>query len=372
MNKKLVVVSVISDLVSDQRVHRICLYLHQKGATVLLIGRSFNNSLKVSERPYKTLRINCHYKKGPLQYIEFMLKLWIKFFFYKPALLVANDLDTLLPNYLHSVFRKIPLVYDSHEYFTGAPELRDRKFKKNIWKKLEGFLLPKIKTAYTVNNSIRMQYQKDYGIEMQVIRNMPFLNKALAISEVPALPVDRKILIMQGAGINPERGYEEAVLSMKFLNEDFLLVIAGSGTILEELKNLVSENNLSSKVSFIPKLPFETLPYLTSQASLGLSLDKPNSMNYVFSLPNKIFDYIHAGLPVITSSVPEVRKIVEEYKVGVCIDNITPENIADAIKEIFEDEDRLKEFRRNSIEAREVLNWENEQLKLDEIYSGYI
>lgn len=369
MNNKKIVVSVISDLVSDQRVNKICLFLHQKGAEVVLIGRSFQNSLPVSERPYQTERILCRYRKGPLQYIEFMYKLYRRLFKLQAEILVSNDLDTLLPNYLHSKHKKAILVYDSHEYFTGAPELRDRKLKRYTWKLLERILLPRVKYSYTVNESVQLQYKKEYGIDMKVVRNMPFLNKPAAVSEIPQLPKNRKVLIMQGAGINPERGFEEAILAMQFLNEEFLLVIAGSGTILEKLQNLTNSKHLQQKVLFLPKMPFETLHYVTKQASLGLSLDKPDSMNYIFSLPNKVFDYIHAGVPVLASSVFEVKKIIEGYKTGICIDKITPENIANAIHEIFERPGLYEDFKNNTLVAREELNWENEMKVLEDVYN---
>lgn len=369
MHKKRVVVSVISDLVSDQRVHRVCSYLHEKGAEVLLIGRSFKDSAPVSSRNYHTSRILCRYRRGPLQYMEFMLKLWIRLFSQKADIFVSNDLDTLLPNYLHSFFRKIPLVYDSHEYFTGAPELRDRKFKQKLWRTLERILLPKIKRTYTVNESVKNQYKKDYGIAMEIVRNVPLLHKPQPLSEIPRLPEGKKILIMQGAGINPERGYEEAIMAMELLPEEFLLVIVGSGTILPELKAIVKRKSLEEKVLFIPRLPFETLHYVTAQASAGLSLDKPDSMNYLFSLPNKIFDYIHAGVPVIASSVPEVKKITTTYHTGICIDNVTAEKVAEAVMMLFSDERLYMEMKENTLNARKILNWENEQKQLDKIYA---
>ena len=88
---------------------------------------------------------------------------------------MSNDLDTLLPNFFISKMRKTKLIYDSHEYFTEVPELISRPFIQKIWKTLEGFMLPRLKNIYTVNESIASIYKNLYGINPKVIRNVPIL-----------------------------------------------------------------------------------------------------------------------------------------------------------------------------------------------------
>src|SRR5688500_15084957 len=173
MKKKKVVVSVISDLVTDQRVHKVCSFLHEQDADVLLIGRRFKDSSVLQARSYPTKRILCYFRKGVMQYLEFNVKLFIALCLNRVDIFLSNDLDTLLPNFLHAKLRFKPLVYDSHEYFTGVLELLHRHRKRKIWKSLENFLLPRIKYAYTVNESISKKYEKEYGIKMGIVRNLP-------------------------------------------------------------------------------------------------------------------------------------------------------------------------------------------------------
>ncbi len=393
------IMSVISDLNSDQRVHKVAMFLHENNCEVLLIGREFSDSLPVSERPYRTKRLRCRFRKGILQYLEFNLLLFWFLVFNKSDFYISNDLDTLLPNFIVSKFRGSPLVYDSHEYFTGVPELKDRHLKRKTWKLLERIIFPKIKYAYTVNQSISNLYKKEYGIEMKVVRNFPVhtdkhitdLSKdqepknVLKLEDIPKtnrlpaignasalLPSGKTILIMQGAGINHDRGYEEAIMAMRFLPDDFLLLIIGNGVVIDKLKSLTISKGLEQKVIFIPKVPYEELGSYTQQAFLGLSLDKPVSINNEFSLPNKIFDYIKAGVPVLSSSLPEIRKILEQFGVGRCIDKVNPEIIARTILEIYNDPETYKTWKLNTSTALKELNWEKEKPVLMEIYRDLI
>ncbi len=366
--KRKIVVSVISDLVSDQRVHKVCTFLTAHNFGVTLIGRKNKNSLPLDKRNYKCERLHCFFNDGVLLYAEFMIKLFVRLFFKRTDLFLSNDLDTLLPNFLISRLRSKPLVYDSHEYFTGVPALQNSFAKRKVWKGLESFILPKLKHAYTVNESIAALYKKEYGIKMNVVRNVPVFETQ--ITSTPKLyPQDKTILLLQGAGINEDRGAEELVETMTLLPNDFKLYFIGSGTCWDKLKAMTIELNLTGKIEFIEKLPFSELKHYTRQAHLGLSLDKPFSINYQLSLPNKIFDYIHAGIPVLSSSVVEVKKIIENYEVGTTIDAITPASIAKAITDIFSNPTLYNHWRKNTLSASEALCWQTEEKVLEEIFS---
>lgn len=358
---------MISDLVTDQRVHKVCMFLYNRGFDVTLIGRKHNQSKPLNKRSYKTERVHCFFSKGTLLYAEFMTKLFFKILFKKTDIFLSNDLDTLLPNFLLHKLRSKKLVYDSHEYFTGTPELQSTPLKKKIWQTLEKTLLPGIKNAYTVNQSIAQLYKTQYGIEMKVVRNVPYLQ-----TELPAnkhlFPEGRMILLLQGSGINEGRGAEELVESMKHLPDNFLLCLIGGGDCWEKLKQMSEALNLHNKVLFIERVPFEELRSYTSQAHLGLSLDKPVWENQKLSLPNKIFDYIHAGLPVLASDVIEVRTVLEQYNVGTTIKNITPEEISTAVLQIFENRQRYQLWKQNTLKAASELCWQNEEKVLESIF----
>jgi glycosyltransferase involved in cell wall biosynthesis len=370
---KRAIVSVINDLSFDKRVDRTCKTLTELGFDVILIGRRKTDSITLLSRAYSTVRLRLIFEKGFLFYAEYNCRLFFSLLFMKSDLLFANDLDTLLPNYIVSVIRRKPLIYDSHEYFTEVPELQGRKFVKSIWKSIERFIFPKLKNVITVNKSIAKLYADEYKTDITVIRNIPEINIPAEIKNRKqlSLPEDKKIVILQGAGINVDRGGEEAVLSMLYVENAVLLVIGG-GDAIENLKKLVQENDLKEKVFFFGKIPFEQLFEYTVNADLGLTLDKDTNLNYRFSLPNKLFDYIHAGVPILASDLIEVKNIIESYNIGCITENHEPNIIAKNITFMLADEEGNKERKSNLKKAAEELRWEKEKIKLVEIIEKYV
>jgi glycosyltransferase involved in cell wall biosynthesis len=363
-------VSVINDLSTDQRVHKHCTLLTELGYDVLLIGRSTSSSIPLDQRNYRTQRMWLPFEKGPLFYASYNIALFFQLLFRKTDLLFSNDLDTLLPNYLVSRLKGKKLIYDSHEFFTEVPELVNRPSVQRIWKRLEGWILPKLEHALTVNQSIAALYKKEYGIEMKVLRNIPKarqLQSEGSSKEELGLPIDRKIVILQGSGINVDRGAEEAVLAMKEVNDATLLIL-GSGDVIDQLKSMVAENNLTEKVIFKGRMPYQEMMAHTRLADLGLTLDKDTNINYRFSLPNKLFDYIHAGIPVLASDLVEVKSIVKEHEVGDVVETVEPTILAAKINEMLHSS-KVETWKQNCLNARLVLNWEKESEVLKNLIS---
>lgn len=370
---KRVIVSVINDLVTDQRVNKSCLTLQKAGFEVLLVGRRQRKSPPMDERPYKSHRMKLLFEKGPFFYAEFNIRLFIFLLFHRCECLLSNDLDTLLPSFWISKLKRIPLIYDSHEYFTEVPELVSRPKVQRVWKRIEEYVLPKMSEMITVNKSIADLFHEKYGIKVHIIRNIPMrkMLPAPATKEEVGLDPNKHILVLQGSGINIHRGSEELVDAMAYL-DNCQLVIIGGGDVLPILKETVAKNHWEDRVKFFPRMPYQKMMAITQLAELGFTLDKDTNLNYRFSLPNKLFDYIQAGVPIVASHLTEIERIITDYNIGTFIENHNPETIALTIQKALNDEKILSLWKNNLIFAGQNLCWENEEEILLKIYEKYV
>jgi glycosyltransferase involved in cell wall biosynthesis len=370
--KKNVIISVVSDLVTDQRVNRAAMSLHNNGMNVILVGRKMHQSLDLKKRPYMTKRFNFWFNKGPMFYASYNIRLFFFLLFSKADVFISNDLDTLLANYVAARLKGAALIYDSHEYFTEVPELINRPLVQSFWLRIERWIFPKLKFVMTVNNSIAEIYAEKYNVPVKVVRNLPvgadILKPAKQRSEF-GIPENAKVFLFQGAGINIDRGGEEAIEAISMIDNAVLLFIGG-GDVIEKLKSLVSVKGINDRVFFIPKKPMNELNYYTRMADFGLTLDKPTNLNYKFSLPNKLFDYIQAHIPILATDLAEVKNIIEKYDIGLVSASYDSHSVSCAMKEMISDENRIARWKKNLSIAASELCWEKEENKFLEIFSN--
>ena len=362
-------ISVTSDVATDQRVLRTARTLHLSGRPVHIIGRLLPDSLPVSGLPFRITRFRMIFRRGFLFYACFHIRLFFFLLFRKKGFLLANDLDTLFPNFLVSRLRRWPLVYDSHEYFTGVPALRHRPRVRAFWKSIEKKTVPRVPVRITVNGSIAELYRREYGVHFNVVRNIPPLWEpgGKPTRAGLGLPGDAPLLVLQGTGINRDRGAEELVRCMVYLPDVYLLVIGG-GEVLPRLKEMCAEMGLERRVLFTDKMPYARMMQYTSVSDLGLSLDKDTGLNQRYSLPNKLFDYIQAGIPVLASPLPEVRSIVEKYEIGELLRSYDPEQMADQIRSMLHDRGKREHWKKSLVNAAKTLCWEKERKELIRIF----
>jgi len=364
LSKKKVFVAVTNDVSTDYRVHKICNYLISKNFSVQVYGRVLSNTIHVN-RSYRIIRKKHFFNNEAWFYAEFNIRLFFYLIFKNYDYILANDLDTLPACFFVSKLKNIELVYDSHELFSESVELEGRKFVKTFWQKLEDFFLPKIKKSYTVSKSIVDFYDKKYQNKMGLIRNVP-LKKDLQVKEEVYFPTKNKTILYQGV-LNPGRGIKPMIKALKYI-DDLDLIIIGYGKVEEELKGFVREHKMSQRVFFLGRVERDKLFNYTKQATLGMVLEEPLGLSFKFSLPNKLFDYIHAEIPIIAGNLPEISKIINEYKVGVLVEDYKPETIAKTIHNLLKDKTLLSKIKDNQQKAKKVLCWEIESKKLDNYF----
>ena len=361
--KKRIVCTVTNDLNFDQRMIRICTSLTYAGYEVLLIGRQVPQSIPLKKEPFQQKRFSCFFNRGKFFYLEYNVRLFFFLLFTKADGICAIDLDTLLAGFLASKLSGKKLVYDAHEYYTEVPELVHRTREKRIWEFVADWLIPKVKYAYTVCDSLAVIFKQKYGTPFEVIRNLPLQQTADVAVERIRRPA---ILLYQGA-LNDGRGIEQSIRLLTRL-KNVELHLAGEGDLSADLRALTESLQLGERVKFLGRVSPEELKKRTPLATIGLNLLENKGLNYYYSLANKCFDYIQAELPAIHMNFPEYQKINAQYEVSVLIDDLSEENLGAAIEKLLGDSVLYDRLKKNCEQARGALIWENEAKKLIDFY----
>ncbi len=352
--------TVTNDLSFDQRMHRICSALASHGYEVTLVGRNLPTSLPLKERSFAQKRLPCFFKRGKAFYAEYNLRLFFFLLFRRMHIICAIDLDTIVPCLLISKIKRARRVYDAHELFTELKEVVTRPRVHKMWTKIERWAVSQFKNGYTVCQSIAEEFQRRYGVQYDVIRNVP-VKRILAATQLPSSP----FLLYSGA-VNEARGFEYLIPALKHIR--LPLVVCGDGNFMPQLKKLVTEHGVEEKVTLLGMLPPDQLWEITRQATIGIGIAENEGLNQYYALPNKFFDYIQAGLPQVTMDFPEYRRINDEYEIAVLITDLKTDTIAAALNNLQEDVVLYTKLKDNCLKAREVLNWEQESKKLLTFY----
>ena len=355
--------TVTNDLTYDQRMQRICTSLAENGYAVTLVGRKLATSLPLTEKKYGQKRIHCWFTKTKWFYAEYNIRLFFFLLFKKMDAICAIDLDTILPCLKISRWKKIPRIYDAHELFTELKEVISRPSVQKTWTKIEKKSVPKFTYGYTVSESIAEEFHRRYNVNYKTIRNVPVLQP------LQPAPSSGKFILYQGA-VNEARGLEYLIPAMQWVKSK--LVICGDGNFMPQLKKLISEYKLDEKVELTGMLSPDKLNEFSQKAYIGIAVPEKEGLNQYLALPNKLFDYIHAGLPQITVNYPEYQKINNQFEVAVLLDDISPKRIAEAINNLLADDVLYKRLKENCLKAREVLNWQQEEKKLIHFYESLL
>ena len=357
---KSLIFTVTNDLCFDQRMERICSSLSGAGYQVTLVGTVSRHSKPLQPKKYRQKRIAPIFKKGVGFYAIYNIRLFFYLLFRKADVLCCIDLDTMLSVWLASKIKNTNRVYDAHEYFSQQKEVISRPNIYRFWYRIERNFIPGFIKGYTVSEGIAEAFKMNYGVQYEVIRNLPLL-KTLPTH----LITPENIILYQGA-VNESRGFEFLVPAMKKVHA--VLVIYGDGNFMKQLKELVKANNLQEKVLLKGKwLPAE-LEKITGNAIMGINLVENTGLNQYLSLANKFFDYIHHGLPQVTMNFPEYRKINEAFETAVLIDELSEESVSDAINRLLNDKQLHDRLQQNCLKARALLNWQEEEKKLLRFY----
>ena len=346
---------------------RICTSLAEAGYQVQLVGWQRPGSPPLTARPYQQHRLRGWFQQGKLFYLEYNIRLLLYLLTRKAAAWCAADLDTALPVWLRARLGGQPLVYDAHELFTEVPEVVRRPAVQQVWRWVEGFVVPRARLAYTVGPALARVFAQRYGRSFAVVRNVSRLD-ASVLPPAPAAAPPGGYILYQGA-LNEGRGLEALLDAMPTVAGR--LVICGEGDLSATLRAQADRLGLlaSGQVEFRGYVLPDALREVTRHASVGIMLLENIGLSYYYSLANKFFDYVHAGIPQVLIDFPEYRALNDQYDVAELVADLQPATLAAALNRLLRDEPaRYQHLAENCRRARPHLSWQHEEQVLLGLY----
>jgi glycosyltransferase involved in cell wall biosynthesis len=293
----------------------------------------------------------------------------------EPEAIHAHDLDTLDVGYEASRRLGVPLVYDSHELWRENNFLlKESPWRRWRFRRLEQQLIGRAARVITTTESRGEALERWYGIERPVIvmncQDPVDLPPGDRLSRELELPSSARILLYQGLAAF-DRGLLVGLDLLERLPETFRYVTLGNGRDLERLQRIILDRGLGSRAFTLGGVPPAELPSYTCSAHYGLSLIQNTSLSYYLSAPNKIFEYMTAGIPLVAGDFPELRRLREQGDVGELVDPADPEAAARAVLRLEKDPPRRERIRRETRRlVGETYNWPKQAEKLISLYDS--
>ena len=281
----------------------------------------------------------------------------------------ANDFVGLLMVALAGIWRR-PVVYDSHElFFDRFPEgLFNYPLKYVIWtlRPLEKILARRAAAVITVGDRVAEQLAKTLNIPPPVVVRNAVDVRALTAAVPMPRNTDEKIIAHTGALLGG-RHLPELVESLTHLPPDVALALIGDGKLRKQLIDDAEKWGVTDRVKMIFPVTPQNMPTTLAQADASIMLITSKRLNYYLSMPNKFFEAVAAGVPIVSSPIPEVAGFIYQYDIGLLCDPDDMNSVVEKIMAVLQPENNAR-FRANMLRIRDTLTWENEERKLVALY----
>ena len=382
--------AVTTDLSYDQRMQRICGSLAQAGYRVKLVGWQRKASVPLTPQLYAQHRLRGWFQHGKLFYLEYNLRLLWYLLRQRADGWACADLDAALPTWARAWLGGQPFCYDAHELFTEVPEVVTRPRVQRLWQWVEDFIVPRARLCYTVGPALaRLFEQRHPGSRFAVVRNVPAVvpgTECLVPGEkgdgkrlnpayqAPGTKHQTPTLLYQGA-LNVGRGLAELLDAMPLVPAR--LVICGEGDLSATLRAQAGRLGLlaSGQVEFKGYVLPAELRQLTAQATVGIMLLENTGLSYYYSLANKFFDYVQAGIPQLCIAFPEYRALNEQHEVATLVPDLAPATLAAGLARLLpggQPGDYYHRLAENCRHARREWSWQEEEKVLVELYTDLL
>lgn len=333
-----------------------------------ILTKKHSLPIMLKKTPFKVKRVR-YLKLWPylLSIISSLVALTFAAFKENPDVYHAHDLDGLLCAYLPARLKKKILVYDSHELWSDLSSAKRMKIQWLV-RLIEMILIGRVRKGITVCGSLAKILEEKYRKTFASIHNYPKLeapgkSRCGLREEYPGMTI-----VLHIGSVASGRGVENLIEANKYLPMNFITIFLGNFNNVDRLINLIYEKKLENKIFFRPSVKREEILPIVHQADIGVVLTQNLSLSYYYSLPNKLFQYIAAEVPILASNLPEQSKIVLENQIGAVVNPDKPRQIAAKIIEMTKPENQQK-YRANLQNlAKTKYNWTSEAKKLLKFY----
>jgi len=368
---KKVVIGFLGNMYFDTRTFNLFHSLESKGHDVQFVGYDW---LTEDFKTIKTKNISItklsKSKASLFFYLAFFISQLDLLFKTKADIYFASDFFSLPACVIAAKRRRAKIFYDSREVYTELPFHNNRPLLKKLFKLVEGFFIKRVENIFTTGEMDSQYIEKLYSLkETHLLRNLPQTRTGIAPIDFFSkynIPNDGVIVLYQGIVVQG-RGIDTYFKALQKM-ENLYLIILGGGEHLEFYKSISVEMKISNRVIFAGKISQDEILNYTSGAFAGLSIIDNISMNNYYALPNKLFEYVMSGLPVIVNDLPQMKKVVEEFEIGEVITNVTEDELISVLKNWIENKNIYETKKANCKKASLMLNWENEFNKIYHLF----
>lgn len=357
-----IAIAVTNDLVHDRRVLKVAHSLSKGGYKVTLVGRASKLlPATTTIQGLNALPLSAPVSKGVGFYAWFNWLLFWKLIQLKPAIILANDADTLLASTLAALVLRAKLVYDSHELFSLVPELAKKPFVRAVWQGIERVCLPFTHARYTVSVGYQTWLQAQYRLPFDKVENRP---EELPEAIAPIMP-DRPYLVYLGK-VHAGRGVEVLINALPALSLD--LIVIGDGDELDAFIALADSLGLAGRIKFFGLLEEEAWQPWVAGAYAGCCLLSAEE-SYYYSAANKFFDYAQGGIPILFAPYPSYLGLAAEYEVGLPC-GYNSESVVEQVNCWLSSPDLYTKHKAQAKLAAKAWTWEGEEACLLAIFSS--
>jgi len=299
---------------------------------------------------------------------EFFIRAMTQVYRFQPDVVNVHTLVLLPVGWFVKKFLRSELVYDAHELETEVMGLRG--VRKRLAKWVERCFIGSCSLVIVVSESIADWYQKEYPIRRPFVvmnsprRTMP--GNSDKFRKILGIPAHKLIFLYQG-GLTRGRGVKALLEAFKIrTNDDAVLVLMGYGELLADV---VEASRHCERIFFCQAVSPDVLLDWTSSADIGVSLIEPSCLSYLYCMPNKLFEYAMAGLPVMVSQTKDMAEFVERWDIGVVLSDVTPSGINQSIDQIISNV-KFNKYGKRAYRAALCHSWEVQELRLLEGYAS--